>query len=97
MARIDRDGRLTFQTYDTTASKTEAGVKVGLGVGVGVEGSQSNESRDISGSWVREPGGTWKPAQLRASGGTWRPPGATCGARTIEAGCRSLSRSSATW
>ncbi len=34
VARIDRDGRLTFQTYDTTASKTEAGVKVGLGVGV---------------------------------------------------------------
>ena len=29
VARIDRDGRLTFQTYDTTASETEAGVKSG--------------------------------------------------------------------
>jgi hypothetical protein len=61
VTRIDRDGRLTFQTYDTTASKTEAGVRVGVGVGFGAEGSQSHESRDITGAWVREPGGTWKP------------------------------------
>jgi membrane protease YdiL (CAAX protease family) len=57
--RIDQDGRLTFSTYDTTASKTEAGVLVGLGINVGAEGSQSNESRQIGGAWVREPGGNW--------------------------------------
>jgi Flp pilus assembly pilin Flp len=59
--RIDQDGKLTVQTYDTTASKTEAGVKVGLGVGVGVEGSQSSESRQLGSSWVRLPGQPWVP------------------------------------
>lgn len=59
--RIEQDGRLTVQTYDTTASTTEAGVLVGLGVNVGVEGSQRSESRDLGSSWVREPGGTWVP------------------------------------
>jgi hypothetical protein len=28
---------------------------------VGVEGSQKNDSRDISSSWVRMPGEAWKP------------------------------------
>ena len=32
---------------------------VGLGINVGAEGSQSNESRQIGGAWVREPGGNW--------------------------------------
>jgi Type II CAAX prenyl endopeptidase Rce1-like len=57
--RIEEDGRLTVQTYDTTASNTEAGVLVGLGVNVGVEGSQRSESRDLGSSWVREPGDAW--------------------------------------
>ena len=58
--RMEDRGRLTFQAYNTTASSTEAGLKVGLGVGVGAEGSQTNESRDLGGSWVREPGGSWQ-------------------------------------
>ena len=58
--RMEERGRLTFQAYNTTASSTEAGLKVGLGVGVGAEGSQTNESRDLGGSWVREPGGSWQ-------------------------------------
>jgi hypothetical protein len=59
VARINDDGRLTFQVYDTTSSNTEAGVKVGLGVGGGVEGSQTRDDRNLGSSWVREPGAGW--------------------------------------
>jgi hypothetical protein len=58
--RVDDEGRLTFQTYDTSMSKTEGGLVVGLGPGLGAEGSQSSEARDLGGAWVREPGGTWQ-------------------------------------
>ena len=57
--RMDEDGRLTLQAYDTTTSNTEAGLKVGLGAGLGVEGSQSRDDRELGGSWVREPGAGW--------------------------------------
>jgi len=57
--RMDEDGRLSLQAYDTTTSNSEAGVKVGLGAGVGVEGSQTRDDRDLGGSWVREPGAGW--------------------------------------
>jgi hypothetical protein len=57
--RMDEEGRLTLQVYDTTSSNTEAGLKVGLGAGVGAEGSQSRDDRDLGGSWVREPGAGW--------------------------------------
>jgi hypothetical protein len=57
--RLEEDGRLTFQVYDTTTSNTEAGLKVGLGVGAGIEGGQSSDERDLGGSWVREPGSGW--------------------------------------
>jgi hypothetical protein len=59
VARLNDEGRLTFQVYDTTSSNTEAGAKVGLGVGVGAEGSQTRDDRDLGSSWVREPGGGW--------------------------------------
>ena len=58
--RLEEDGRLTFQVYDTTSSNTEAGLKVGLGPGLGAEGGQSRDSRDLGGSWVREPGSRWQ-------------------------------------
>jgi membrane protease YdiL (CAAX protease family) len=57
--RLDADGRLTFQAYDTTSSSTEAGLKVGLGPGLGAEGGQSHDSRELGASWVREPGARW--------------------------------------
>ena len=47
--RLEDDGRLTFQVYDTTTSNTEAGLKVGLGAGAGVEGGQSSDERDLGG------------------------------------------------
>jgi hypothetical protein len=59
--RLDDDGRLTFQVYDTTASSTEAGLRVGLGPGLGAEGGQSHDERSLGGSWVREPGAGWLP------------------------------------
>ena len=58
-ARLNDDGRLTLQAYNTTTSNTEAGLKVGLGVGAGAEGGQSRDDRDLSGSWVREPDAGW--------------------------------------
>jgi hypothetical protein len=57
--RMDEEGRLTLQVYDTTSSNTEAGLKVGLGPGLGAEGSQTSDDRDLGGSWVREPGAGW--------------------------------------
>jgi hypothetical protein len=57
--RMDEEGRLTLQVYDTTSSNTEAGLKVGLGPGLGAEGSQTRDDRDLGGSWVREPGAGW--------------------------------------
>jgi hypothetical protein len=57
--RLGDDGRLTFQVYDTTASNTEAGLKVGLGPGIGAEGGQSRDDRNLGGAWVREPGAGW--------------------------------------
>ena len=57
--RLGEDGRLTFQVYDTTASNTEAGLKVGLGPGLGAEGSQSSDERSLGASWVRDPGSGW--------------------------------------
>jgi hypothetical protein len=57
--RLEEDGRLTFQVYDTTSSSTEAGLKVGLGPGLGAEGGQSRDERSLGASWVREPGAGW--------------------------------------
>jgi hypothetical protein len=57
--RLDEQGRLTLQVYDTTSSATEAGLKVGLGPGLGAEGSQTRDDRALGGSWVREPGAGW--------------------------------------
>ena len=57
--RLGEDGRLTFQVYDTTASNTEAGLKVGLGPGLGAEGGQSSAERSLGASWVRDPGSGW--------------------------------------
>ena len=71
--RMDEDGRLTLQVYDTTTSNTEAGLKVGLGAGVGVEGSQTRDDRNLGGSWVREPGGGLDRAQLRPAALAVRP------------------------
>jgi hypothetical protein len=58
--RMDSDGELTFQIYDTTSSETEGGVEVGLGVGVGVEGSQGSESESLHSALVRDPGSGWR-------------------------------------
>jgi hypothetical protein len=59
VARMNEDGRLTFQTYDTTSSSTEAGVRAGIGVGGAVEGSQTRDDRNLGSAWVREPGAGW--------------------------------------
>jgi hypothetical protein len=59
VTRLNDDGRLTFQVYDTTSSNTEAGARVGLGPGIGAEGSQSRDDRNLGSSWVREPGEGW--------------------------------------
>jgi hypothetical protein len=59
--RLDQDGRLTFQTYDTTA--TDSGVELAVGAGPGGGGGveTSTDGRDLADAYVREPGGTWGP------------------------------------
>jgi hypothetical protein len=59
--RFDRDGRLTFQVYDTAA--TDSGVEVAVGAGVGGGGGveTSTDAQDLADAYVREPGGTWGP------------------------------------
>jgi hypothetical protein len=66
-ARVGRDGRLTFQTFDTTTSETGAGFQIGLGGGVGADADQGSESESLDNALVREPGGDW---QVRNCGRT---------------------------
>jgi hypothetical protein len=58
--RIDEDGRLTLDLFELSREETEAGIKIGLGVGGGGDGSQSSEEQTATGSYVREPGGTFQ-------------------------------------
>ena len=59
--RFAEDGRLTFQTYDTTASDDSAEVKVGLGVNAGLGGGETSDGQDLAGAFIREPGSNWLP------------------------------------
>lgn len=59
--RLDEDGRLTFQTYETSASETGAEIAVGLGVGGGGGFDSSSDTQDLTSALVRDPGGGWTP------------------------------------
>jgi hypothetical protein len=59
--RIDADGRLTLQNYDTTASDDSAEVKVGAGVNGGLGGGQKANSQQLTKAMVREPGQGFEP------------------------------------
>jgi hypothetical protein len=58
--RLQTDGRLTLDLFDLSREETEGGVKIGLGVGGGGDASQSSEEQTATGSFVREPGGTFQ-------------------------------------
>ena len=64
--RIDQDGKLTFQVYDTTASDAGVEVAAGIGVGGGVGGETSSDMQDLADAYVREPGGNWQPRNCGA-------------------------------
>jgi hypothetical protein len=68
--RIDADGKLTFQVYDTSA--TDAGLELAAGIGVGGGGAvdTSTDAQDLADAYVREPGGDWQ-ARNCGSGGSW--------------------------
>jgi hypothetical protein len=59
--RIDADGRITLQHYDTSASDNSAEVKVGAGVNAGAGGGQKANGQDLTSAMVREPGGEFVP------------------------------------
>jgi hypothetical protein len=59
--RFDKDGRLTLQSYDTTASDTSAEIKLGAGINGGAGGGQKEDGQQLTSSVVREPGGTFQP------------------------------------
>jgi hypothetical protein len=58
--RLESDARLTLDLFNVSADETEGEVKIGLGVGGGVGGGQTSEQRSATGSFVREPGGTFQ-------------------------------------
>jgi hypothetical protein len=58
--RINSDARLTLDLFNVSTDETEGEVKIGLGVGGGVGGGQTSEERSATGSYVREPGGTFQ-------------------------------------
>ena len=58
--RLEQDGRLTLDLFDVTKDETEGEIKVGLGVGGGGGGSSSSEEQTATGSYVREPGGSFQ-------------------------------------
>lgn len=58
--RLGTDARLTLDLFNVSKDETEGEVKIGLGVGGGVGGGQTSEQRSATGSYVREPGGTFQ-------------------------------------
>jgi hypothetical protein len=60
LRRFDEDGTLTLDFFDISQDETEGEIKVGLGVGGGAGGGSSSEDKTATGSYVREPGGTFQ-------------------------------------
>jgi hypothetical protein len=58
--RLESDGRLTLDLFNVSKDEAEGEVKIGLGVGGGAGGSHTTEDRTATGSYVREPGGTFQ-------------------------------------
>jgi hypothetical protein len=58
--RLEEDGRLTVDLFEVSKDETEGEIKVGLGVGGGGGGSSSSEEQTATGSYVREPGGSFQ-------------------------------------
>jgi hypothetical protein len=61
VGRIDSDGRLTLQNYDTTASDNSAEVKLGAGINGGLGGGQKSNGQELTSAMVRDPGKGFEP------------------------------------
>ena len=58
--RLATDATLTLDLFNVSKDETEGEIKVGLGVGGGAGGGQSSEDKTATGSYVREPGGSFQ-------------------------------------
>ncbi len=63
--RLESDGTLSVDFFNVSKDDVEGEVKVGLGVGGGVGGGQHGEDKTATGSYVREPGGTFEERQCK--------------------------------
>lgn len=60
LERIAADGTLTLDLFEVRKDETEGEIKIGVGVGGGAGGGSSSEDKTASGSFVREPGGSFQ-------------------------------------
>jgi hypothetical protein len=58
--RLATDARLTLDLFNVSKDETEGEIKVGLGIGGGAGGGQTSEDKTATGSYVREPGGSFQ-------------------------------------
>jgi hypothetical protein len=63
--RLNEDGILSFETFDTSSSETEGEIKVGIGPGLGAGGDTSTNTQSGRRAWERFPGGTFQPKRCK--------------------------------
>ena len=59
------DGKLSVDFFDVSKDEAKGEVKVGIGIGGGAGGGQKSEDKTATGSYVREPGGTFQERKCK--------------------------------
>jgi hypothetical protein len=65
LRRIERDAKLTVDFFTVAKDTADGEIKVGLGIGGGVGGGSVSEDKTATGSYVREPGGTFQERRCK--------------------------------
>ena len=63
--RMYSDGKLSVDFFDVSKDEAKGEVKVGIGIGGGAGGGQKSEDKTATGSYVREPGGTFQERKCK--------------------------------